>query len=72
MSTSRVLSEDPELAEAIPLPLRARAVEECVAPVRSVGRGRWRPESGAAGWVGPGGIGLLVMEGLLAAAGRGR
>ncbi len=33
--------------------------------VRSVARGRWRPESGAASWVGPGGIGLLVLEGLL-------
>jgi CRP/FNR family transcriptional regulator, cyclic AMP receptor protein len=65
VSTTRVLSEDPELAEAIPVPLRNRAVEECIVSVRSVARGRWRPESGAAAWVGPGGIGLLVMEGLL-------
>lgn len=65
MSTCRVLREDPELAEAIPGPLRAQAIEDCIAPVRSVTRGRWHPESGAAGWVGPGGIGLLVMEGLL-------
>jgi len=65
VTTCRVLSEDPELAEAIPSPLRAQAIEECVAPVRSVARGRWRPEGGGATWVGPGGIGLLVMEGLL-------
>src|SRR5690242_12478539 len=65
VSTTRVLSEDPELAEAIPRSLRAQAVEDCVVPVRSVARGRWRPESGAAGWVGSGGIGLLVLEGLL-------
>jgi CRP/FNR family cyclic AMP-dependent transcriptional regulator len=65
VSTCRVLREDPELAEAIPGPLRAQAIEDCIAPVRSVTRGRWHPESGAAGWVGPGGIGLLVMEGLL-------
>jgi CRP/FNR family transcriptional regulator, cyclic AMP receptor protein len=65
VSTSRVLSEDPELAEAIPLPLRDRAIDECLAPVRSVGRGRWQPDSTVAGWVGPGGIGLLVLEGLI-------
>ena len=65
MSTTRVLSEDPELAEAIPLPLRAEAVEACIARVRTVARGRWRPESGAASWVGAGGIGLLVLEGLV-------
>jgi len=34
-------------------------------PTRSVARGRWHPESGAASWVGSGGIGLLVLEGLL-------
>ncbi len=65
MSTTRVLSEDPELAEAIPRPLRAQAVEDCVVAVRSVARGRWRPGSGAASWVGAGGIGLLVLEGLI-------
>jgi CRP-like cAMP-binding protein len=65
VSTTRVLSEDPELAEAIPLPLRERAVEQCVVSVRSVARGRWNPESGAEAWVGPGGIGLLVMDGLV-------
>jgi CRP/FNR family transcriptional regulator, cyclic AMP receptor protein len=65
VSVSRVLSEDPELAEAIPPPLRARAVEECVVSVRNVARGRWRPDRGGAGWVGPGGIGLLVLDGLV-------
>jgi CRP/FNR family cyclic AMP-dependent transcriptional regulator len=65
VSATRVLSEDPELAEAIPLPLRAEAIETCIARVRTVARGRWRPESGGDGWVGPGGIGLLVLEGLL-------
>jgi CRP/FNR family cyclic AMP-dependent transcriptional regulator len=65
VSTCRVLSEDPELAETIPVPLRAQAIDACVASVRSVGRGRWHPESGGANWVGPGGIGLLVLEGLL-------
>jgi CRP/FNR family transcriptional regulator, cyclic AMP receptor protein len=65
VTTCRVLSEDPELAEAIPLSLRDQAIQACVAPVRSVARGRWRPEAGGADWVGRGGIGLLVMEGLL-------
>jgi CRP/FNR family transcriptional regulator, cyclic AMP receptor protein len=64
VSTSRVLSEDPALAEAIPLALRDRAIDECLAPVRSVGRGRWQPDSTVAGWVGRG-IGLLVLEGLI-------
>jgi CRP/FNR family transcriptional regulator, cyclic AMP receptor protein len=65
VTTCHVLSEDPELAEAIPVALRGQAIQECVARVRSVARGRWRPEAGGAGWVGRGGIGLLVMEGLL-------
>ena len=65
MTISHVLSEDPELAEAIPLSLRDRAIDECVAPVRSIARGGWRPEPAGAGLVGPGGIGLLVLEGLL-------
>ena len=65
MTVCHVLREDPELAEAIPPPLRAQAVDQCVARVRSVGRGRWDPESIGADWVGPGGIGLLVLDGLL-------
>lgn len=65
MTTCRVLSEDSELAEAIPGPLRLQAIEDCVAPVRSVARGRWHPEVHVGDWVGPGGIGLLIMEGLI-------
>jgi CRP/FNR family transcriptional regulator, cyclic AMP receptor protein len=65
MTLSHILREDPELAEVIPDAQRARAAEECVAPTRSVKRGRWTPEEEAADWVGPGGIGLLVLEGLL-------
>jgi hypothetical protein len=65
MTLSHVLLEDPELADAIPPAQRARATEECVAATRSVKRGRWQPEDVAAAWVGPGGIGLLVLEGLL-------
>jgi CRP-like cAMP-binding protein len=65
MNLSHVLREDPELAEAIPPAHRAHAAEECVAATRSVKRGRWQPEDVAAEWVGPGGIGLIVLEGLL-------
>jgi CRP/FNR family transcriptional regulator, cyclic AMP receptor protein len=65
MTVSHILREDPELADAVPELQRARAAEECVATTRSVKRGGWRPEEDAADWVGPGGIGLLVLEGLL-------
>jgi CRP-like cAMP-binding protein len=65
MTLSHILREDPELAEAIPLSQRDRAAEECVAATRSVRRGRWQPDDEAGGWVEPGGIGLLVLEGLL-------
>jgi hypothetical protein len=65
VTSCHVLRADPELAEGIPSALRARAAEECVALTRSIKRGRWQAEDDAAGWVGPGGIGLLVLEGLL-------
>jgi len=65
VTLSYILREDPELADALPPSQRARAADECVAATRSVKRGRWQPEDDAAGWVGPGGIGLLVLEGLL-------
>jgi hypothetical protein len=65
VSTTRVLIEDSELAEAIPPALRAQAAGECVVSVRSVARGRWHPEAAMGSWVGAGGIGLLVLEGLL-------
>jgi CRP/FNR family cyclic AMP-dependent transcriptional regulator len=58
----QVLREDPDLAEAVAPELRRRAVEECIAPVLRLRRGRW---SGASSDVKPGGIGLLVLEGLL-------
>jgi CRP/FNR family transcriptional regulator, cyclic AMP receptor protein len=65
VTTCRVLSEDPELAEAIPLPQRTQAVDDCIVPMRRLARGRWRVDSSGQSWVGPGGIGLLVLEGLL-------
>jgi CRP/FNR family transcriptional regulator, cyclic AMP receptor protein len=65
VTTVHVLRADPELADAIPAALRARAAEDCVAPMRSIKRGRWEPEDDAAMWVGAGGIGLLILEGLL-------
>ena len=65
VTTCHVLRADPELAEAVPPALRARAVEECVARTRSVKRGRWQPADTVADWVAPGGIGLLVLEGLI-------
>jgi CRP/FNR family transcriptional regulator, cyclic AMP receptor protein len=57
----RVLEEDPDLAEALEPARRAEAIGRCVAPVIRVPRGRW-PIS--ADMVLPGGIGLLVLEGL--------
>jgi CRP-like cAMP-binding protein len=65
LTLSHILREDPELAEVLPAAQRARAIDDCVAATRSVKRGGWRPEADAAEWVGPGGIGLLVLEGLL-------
>jgi CRP-like cAMP-binding protein len=65
VTTVHVLRADPELADALPPALRARAAEECVARTHSIKRGRWQPEDDAADWVGPGGIGLLVLEGML-------
>lgn len=61
-SICHVLREDPELADAIPLPRRTRAIEECIAPELWVHPGA-TPERG---WLGfRGGIGVLVLEGLL-------
>jgi CRP-like cAMP-binding protein len=58
----QLLLEDPDLAEAIPPDVRVRAVEECIAPVARLPRGRW---SGEQPDLGGDGIGLLVLEGLL-------
>ncbi len=57
----RVLREDVSLGEAVPKAHRARAIEECVAGVVQIPRGTWngfRTEM-------PGGVGLLVLNGLL-------
>jgi CRP-like cAMP-binding protein len=57
-----ILREDPELAEAVSPPERARAIELCVARTARLPRGRWSTEGPA---VTRSGIGLLVLEGLL-------
>lgn len=57
-----MLSEDPELAEAIPAASRARAIGECIAPVAHLRRGTW---SGREPELSDAGIGLLVLNGLL-------
>jgi CRP/FNR family transcriptional regulator, cyclic AMP receptor protein len=58
-----VLREDPELAEHVPPPRRAKAVEECVArELRILELGSW---TGASGPSPDNGIGLLVLEGLM-------
>lgn len=62
VSLTRVLSEDSDLAEAIPAALRARAIGECIAPVARLRRGRWRGEWGDRL---RDGIGILVLDGLL-------
>ena len=58
----RVLEEDPDLAEFVSPELRAEAISRCVAPAVRIPRGRW-PIS--ADTTLPGGIGLLVLEGLI-------
>jgi CRP/FNR family transcriptional regulator, cyclic AMP receptor protein len=57
-----VLRDDVSLAEAIPAADRERAIEECIAPAARIPVGRW---SGLQADVMPGGIGLLVLQGLL-------
>lgn len=57
-----VLREDVYLAEAIPAPVRAQAIEECIATVVRIPRGAW---AGHRTNSLPDGIGLLVLEGLL-------
>ncbi len=58
----RVLDEDADLAEAIPVQLRAHATRECLARAATVPAGEWRPAQ-----LPPAGesIGLLVLRGLL-------
>jgi len=58
----RLLEEDPELGQGLAAPVRERALQECRARVVCLGRvrcGRALPAPG------PGGIGLLVLDGLL-------
>ena len=57
-----VLQEDVNLAEAIPLADRDKAIEECIAAAVRIPRGRW---SGHRTDRTPDGIGLLVLYGLL-------
>jgi CRP-like cAMP-binding protein len=61
-SVCHLLLEDPDLAEAIPEPTRARAINECIAAVAHLRRGDW---NGRLGSLTEDGIGLLVLEGLL-------
>ncbi|MGH2859836.1 MAG: helix-turn-helix domain-containing protein [Solirubrobacteraceae bacterium] len=63
MLTCRVLDEDPDLAEAVEPGRRARAIEECIAPVARLPRGGWTPAAGDAAI--RAGIGLMVLDGLL-------
>jgi CRP-like cAMP-binding protein len=59
---THVLREEPDLASAVSPGERERAIEECIAPVGHVRRGRW---SGEHVELFRGGIGLLVLQGLL-------
>ncbi len=61
-TVSHVLQRDPELLEAVPAADRQRAIDECIAPVAKLARGRWTGE-----WPEriDEAIGLLVLQGLL-------
>jgi hypothetical protein len=61
-SVVRVLAEDRDLAEAVPRAHRDRAIDECLATVSRIRRGRW---SGEQNGLADDGIGLLVLDGLL-------
>jgi CRP/FNR family transcriptional regulator, cyclic AMP receptor protein len=58
----RVLLEDPELAACLPVAVRGRAIEECLADVVRLSPGLWDPTRTP---VLSSGIGLLVLDGLL-------
>lgn len=62
MSITHILSEDTELAEAVPIAGRAQAMEDCVARTATLRTGPWDPDGAAL--IGAG-IGLLVLDGLL-------
>ena len=57
-----LLDEDPDLAEGIPVALRAQATKDCVAITTRVERGRWSTDRIDVGHTG---IGLLVLDGLM-------
>ena len=61
-SICRVLEEDPDLAEGLTPERRAEATARCLATAIRIPRGRWPVTPQAAL---PGGIGLLVLEGLI-------
>ena len=65
-STSRIchiLAEDPDLAQALEPAIRQSAIEDCIAPVARLRRGRWHGQQLEA--LIHDGIGLLMLEGLL-------
>jgi hypothetical protein len=62
VSICHVLREDPELAESVSTPQRARAIEQCIARTVQLPRGRWGPQGPPAA---RSGIGLLILDGLL-------
>ena len=58
----KLLREDPDLAEAIPLSRRDEAIERCMALQTTIGTRCWNGEAHVGG---AGGIGLLILEGLI-------
>lgn len=62
VTVCHVLREDLDLIEAIPMPDRDRATEECIAATAWIPAGRW---SGPPTDIMRDGIGLLVLHGLL-------
>ncbi len=61
-SICRLLREDPDLAEAVPVAIRDRAIDECIATVAHIRRGAWNAHEPQ---LSHDGIGLLVLDGLL-------
>jgi CRP/FNR family transcriptional regulator, cyclic AMP receptor protein len=61
-TTCQILREDPDLADAVDPALREQAIDECVAEIVRMPRGRW-----AVQWTieTSTGVGLLVLDGLL-------
>ncbi len=57
----RVLEEDPDLAEAIPIGRRQAAIDACVAPLINAPAGPWTPPQHQGGDV----LGVLLLSGIL-------